>query len=144
MNKKYSIGDYVIVSKIMFRDIKGSKVIWRKLPLIGNILGQVVGLCTRYDGHVEGGNTYFYDYSTYFVQEKTHLFWLVRFGLMNKDVQVREEDMRMATTEEVEEIPTRYPKPSMSEQDKKYLREDSKIWPRDKKGRWIKCTPTHL
>jgi len=134
MNKKYTIGDYVIVSKIRVRDRQGNKVNWKILPLVENRLGQVVGLCTRYDGHI--GSVYFnYEDPPYFVPKKTHIFWLVRFGLMNKAVEVHEGDMKLAPLEEIKELPTRFPK--LTEKDKQYLSEDSKNWPRDKKGRWV-------
>ena len=144
MNRKYSIGDFVIVSKTMCREKIGSVVKWKSgFGFCKHRLGQVVGLCARYDGHVQGGNFYNYDDPPYFVPEKTHLFWLVKFGLMNKPVEVSEDNMRLASIDEVENLPTRYPKSTMSEKDKQFLSEDSKTWPRDKKGKWVSGPTIH-
>ena len=136
---KYSIGDYVIVLGKMNR--LGSKYIkWAPFKFAKPQLCQISGLATRYDGNVEGG--YYYDFEpdpNYFVPNKTHLFWQVKFGLLNKPIYVREEGMRLATIDEIEELPKLHiNQRPYSEKDRKFLAEDSKNWPRDSKGRWIK------
>lgn len=137
---KYSIGDYVIVFRKKFRDKKNLVVKWQTIfSFLAPRLGQVVGLCTRYDGKTIWP-TMSYDGDCdppYFQREKSHRFWLVRFGLMNKPVEIGEEDMRLAAINEVKELPTLYPKPVMLEREKQNLSEDSKHWPRDERGRWI-------
>uniref|UniRef100_A0A6M3J0M9 Uncharacterized protein n=1 Tax=viral metagenome TaxID=1070528 RepID=A0A6M3J0M9_9ZZZZ len=134
--RQYKIGDTVLVNRAMWRGIQGRSVKWMKgFPFPKLRLAQITGLCKRYDGHIKG------DYDdvcvTYFVPSKTHTFWLVRFGLMNKEVPVSEEDITPATVHTAENLPTIYPRPSMSERDKQLLREDSVNWPRDEKGRWV-------
>jgi hypothetical protein len=139
----YTIGDFVLVFKTMMRDKQESKVTWRKaLEYVSTKLrlGQVVGLTTKYDGVVE----YEPDLPChYFVPSKSHHLWLVRFGLTNKPVYVAEGDMRFAVGDEITELPYSYPSQEMSERDKQYLREDSKHWPRDAKGRWVKGPVVH-
>ena len=139
-NRRYSIGDYVIVSRKMRRYKLGVAVKWEPgFTYRSPQLGQVVGLCTRYDGKVMYSNVnngWEYD-PPYFAPEKAHQFWLVRFGLTNKPVCVRAEDMRLAAVDEIADLPYSYPPSSMSERDKENLRVDSRNWPRDEKGRWI-------
>lgn len=132
---KFDIGDWVIVKKTMFRDKQGDKVTWRtRLPFVSTKprVGRVVGLCTRYDGEISCEDWDF----RYFVQKKSHRFWLVKFGLMNKAVEVSEEDMRLAKVKEIEDFPTLSPPPTIPVEAREFLSEDSKHWPRDEKGRW--------
>ena len=143
---KYSIGDYVVVAAPMVRRQQGSIRLWcysfrYRTPRIG----QVVGLCTRYDGEIKGGgmNSFGGYDPPYFVPSKAHHFWLVRFGLTNKPIEVSEGDMRLAGVDEVIDLPYSYPPPSVSERDKKNLSVDSKNWPRDEKGRWIEGPVVH-
>jgi len=133
--RQYKIGDCVLVCNIMRRDEQGDTIKWRKnFPFTKSRLAQITGLCKRYDGRIEGH----YDdvCATYFVPSKTHTFWLVRFGLMNKEIPVSEEDIILAPANTAKDLPTIYPRPSMSERERQALREDSKHWPRDEKGRW--------
>lgn len=130
-NLKYQIGNFVVVSKIQMRDKQGSAVTWRKcLCYIATAsrLGQVVGLCIRFDGYMSRNDAFF-------IPTKSHQFWLVRFGLTNRAVEVAEEDMRLAVGDY--ELPYRWPVQKMSDRNKQYLREDSKNWPRDARGRWV-------
>lgn len=138
---KYKIGNFVIVSKIQIRARPGNRVVWQpSLPYVKTPtrLGQVVGICTRFDGFVN----YVSDWH-YFVPSKSHRFWLVRFGLINKAVEVAEENMRLAPAEETHELPYRWPVQKMSECDKQNLRDDSKSWPRDGRGRWVAGSAVH-
>lgn len=135
---KCSIGDYVIVSSKMFRT-GSTHICWVSLTLGKSQLGQIVGLVTRYDGDIKSGYSCDFEFDpSYFVPTKTHVFWEVKFGFLNKPIYVRDEDIQFASIDEVEELPKLYTRQcSYSEKDKKLLSEDSKDWPRDSKGRWI-------
>jgi len=136
---KYSIGDYVIVSSKMNR-VGLTHIKWVCFKLTKPQFGQVIGLATRYDGNIKGGYSYGFEFDpNYFIPTQTHLFWQVKFGLLNKPIYVREEDIRLATIDEVEELPKLYmSRCPYSDKDRKYLSEDSKNWPRDSKGKWTK------
>ena len=133
---KHTIGDYVVVFGAMFR--KGSTcVTWIPLSYNKSRLGQVVGLATKYDGDIE--HDFGWVDPNYFVPRKTHRFWQVKFGLMNKPVFVREEDVRLATIDEVEELPKLYQnRAPWNKQAKQDMREEVQNFPRDKNGRWVK------
>lgn len=134
----YGIGTYVMVHRRFGRTKLGSGIVkWASIVLAKSRLGQVVGLCTRYDGKVHS-EVHYEGCANYFVPTKSHRFWLVRFGLMNKPVCVADDGMRLATIDEVEKLPLQSPRQTWSEQDKQEASEESKTWPRDKKGRWIK------
>ena len=133
---RYSIGDFVKVQWEMSRE--GFRhIIWIARTFgIKPRLGQIVGLATRYSGDrtisLNMGDP------SYFTPSESHTFWLVRFGLLNKPVCVREEDMRLARVDEVKELPRLYMRRCrMGSREKKLLSEDSKSWPRDSRGRWI-------
>ena len=136
---KYSIGDYVIVLHVMQRhDSHGIKWVPRKLGQ--SQLGQITGLARRHDGDVKGGGycTYPEDYEPrYFVSTGNHLFWQVKFGLLNQSVLVHDEDMRLANINEVEDLPKLYTRSYWDDKSRKALSDDSKHWDRDAKGRWI-------
>lgn len=131
---KYSIGDYVVVYFCMMRVERDCKIEWEKLfPYRDPRIGQIVGLCTRYDGEIKSDK-----WCNWLAVSKSHRFWLVKFGLSNKPVCVSEGGMELAKINEVIDLPYSYPPSSMTNRDKKNLSEDSKNWPRDEKGRWTK------
>ena len=134
----YSIGDYVIVTHKMCR-INREHINWVPLKLDTPQQGQVVGLATRYDGKIISPVThgYYDDYeSNYFVPTKTHVFWHVKFGLLNKPVLVQAEDMRFATVGEVEDLPKLCVRGYWNDKMRQAISKDSKNWARDSKGRW--------
>jgi hypothetical protein len=146
ITKRFQIGDYVVVKKVMMREKVGNQVKWRQaLPFIltPRRIGQIVGITTRYDGFVEyeglGEDGGFY----YFSPTKAHCFWLVRFGLSNKEVCVADEDLYYAGDNARHPLPYSYPLRKMDSLTKQVLREDSKRWPRDTKGRWTKGPCIH-
>jgi hypothetical protein len=117
-----------------------TSISWRSLKLKKFQLGQVVGLVTRYNGRIEYPTNYWDESGAYFVPTDTHVFWQVKFGLMNKPVFVRTNDMRLATIDEVEELPKLYMRQyQWDDRTRKAISEDSKHWPRDTKGRWVKA-----
>ena len=131
---KYSIGDYVVVSDVMFR--KGTnQVQWVPLNYSKPKLGQIVGLAVKQDGRIEGGLGW--EDPPYFVPEKAHNFWQVKFGYLNKPVLVQEESIRLAAIDEIEELPKLFQRRiPWSTQSRKDLSLDSTEWPRDSRGRW--------
>jgi len=132
---KHSIGDYVVVSDVMNRRGR-THVTWVSCHCVKPRLGQIVGLAVRYNGRIE--HECEWEDPSYFVPEQTLTFWQVKFGLINKPVLVREDGLRLANLEEIEELPKLYQqRVSWNEQSKNDLSKDSQEWPRDKKGRWL-------
>lgn len=130
---KYSIGDYVMVSREMVRrDSHGIK--WVPQKLNPPRLGQVAGLAVRHDGKMEYSLNY--EEGAYFVSEGTHTFWQVKFGLMNKPICVQNDDIRLATVDEVEDLPKLCVRNCWTDSMKQSMSKDSKNWGRDSKGRW--------
>jgi hypothetical protein len=130
---KYSIGDYVVVLyKMQRRSSSGIK--WVPQKLNSPRLGQVVGLAVRHDGKMECPLNY--EEGAYFISENTHVFWQVKFGLMNKPIYVRTCDMRLATIDEVEDLPKMCVHNYWTDAMRRAMSEDSKNWGRDSKGRW--------
>ena len=131
--RAFEIGDCILVYNTMQRSKQGDVIEWKKGAIFTKPrLAQITGLCKRYDGNTE--DTYC---DTEFISTKTHTFWLVRFGLMNKEVPVCEENITPTPAHMAKDLPTLYPRPSMSERYKQALREDSVHWPRNSKGQWV-------
>ena len=132
----YDIGDYVIVNRRFGRTKpSGNIVIWASIVLTKPRLGQIAGMKRVYDGKVQ----YVHDIDPgYFVPSKTHTVYLVRFGMLNKAICVEEQGMRLAELEEINKLPKLFTQSSICpDLIRRALSEDSKLWPRDKKGRWI-------
>lgn len=98
------------------------------------VMGQVVGIATRYSGH--------FDYHEYdFAHKGTHRFWKVSQGLINKPVIVPDDRIVAAEGTGLLMLPFYHCPNSCSERDREALREEMKTWPRDDKGRWLPATP---
>lgn len=131
--KKYSIGDYVMVScKMVRQEQSGIEWVPRKLKSLQ--LGQIVGLVVRYDGKMKYPINY--EEGAYFVSSSTHIFWQVKFGLMNKPICVRADGIRLATIDEVKDLPKMHVRNYWTDKMRQSVSEDSKNWGRDSKGRW--------
>jgi len=125
----------------MFRRERGNRRDWTyNWPYKTPRVGQVVGLCVRYDGEIEWGSV---EDPSFFVPDKRHLFWLVRFGMVNKPVCVYGGDMRLAEIGEVADLPYVFPRRVVSEREKECLSADSACWPRDVMGRWTSGPVVH-
>lgn len=133
---RYEIGDYVVVSWKMCRT--GSlKVEWKSMQMAREKVGQVVGKKVCFDGTV--CHSPVYDEPSWFKPTKRYVFWLVRFGMLNKPIAVSTEGMRLARVDEIVNLPEMYSRrASWSVGDCKGLSEESESFPRDEKGRWAK------
>ena len=138
---KYDIGDYVIVNSKMLRKGRYTNTTreryWYLAQYSKPKLGRVVGLCRKFEGLIKYG--VYADEPAYLRVTGSKLFWLVRFGWLNKPVLCSDECLTLAKPNEIEDFPTIYQEQiKWSDEDKKYLSELSKNWPRDEKGRWTK------
>ncbi|MDY6957871.1 MAG: hypothetical protein SVK08_01805 [Halobacteriota archaeon] len=158
-NLKYKIGDYVTVdlrNEVLveytddLRKLVKSKNAYR--PSISDTKkeeirkGQITGIKTFYEGKIKYGViTYPDDYSPgYLKVSKTIYLWCVRFGYTNKEHYFFEEDIsrmlmpaRVVFTRNIfipfKDVGWNTPE---GEKAKEIMREESKNYPRDKKGRF--------
>jgi hypothetical protein len=145
--KAYRIGDTVKVTHELERRLSLSGMItWEpKIFRNSNAVGIIVGVCIKQDGKRQYSGSAMDDVfgsdECYFEASATHKFWLVRYGLMNKPIIVRECDITSCEPPQGFKFPLkaahRWP---MSEDQKEALSRESKTWPRDEKGRWS-CGP---
>ena len=109
--------------------------LYRKTPAIGRVVGIVrrcTGKCTHYS---EEGN--------FFKTEKSILVVQVRRSLTSKIEECLPEQLTKVYPEEGKEFPDRifeYRWP-VSDEDRKFLREEAAKMKRDSKGRFLKCIP---
>lgn len=137
----YDIGSFVVVNNVSCKRKQHNKVIWIDIPAFPGGLGQVVGKCRRFDGIIQGGRQVgFSEWEPdYLDVTKENIFYKIIFGWFNKPVLVHAENMRLATVEEVQDLPKLFTnqKP-WTDKDREILSDYSKEFPRDKKGRWCK------
>ena len=138
---KYDIGDYVIVNSKMIKTVGGFKRCYVPINFSRPKLGRVVGLCRRFEGDYKSSSQGYYgDWEApYLSITNSKLFWLVKFGWLNKPILCSDECLTLAKLCEIKDFPKLFVQQhNWAEEDRKYLSEDSKNWPRDKKGRWTK------
>jgi len=104
MKDKYQIGDWVVVSsevsKLYYDENKKRQAKIR--PIKYPYLAQIVGACKKMFGKYEEANmacSYGFDLDfgpdydpPYLRIESSQIFWLVRRGMVNKPIMVRDED----------------------------------------------------
>lgn len=142
----YRIGDFVKVAAVIIKRYDEKLVVhYVSKPLYKPIVGQITGLKTVYEGKVTAGyrsSGFDDDYSepAYFTPTKTLTFWLVRFGLKNKEHLVAEENLVLEEyVATYNELPNSFAvRQPWTEEAKAELRRFMKTEPRDKKGRWVK------
>jgi len=157
MKNRFEIGDWVIVTaKVsidyidydkdgnqlsnidLYTKIKNTRrVIISKE--INPIVGKVVGMAARMKGDYYSGNRQYsyngeYDYEPgYLSNTKVIYVWLVRTGMLNKQIEVLDSDISLHKGKK--DFPLKY-MPPWSDDLRKAVSIDSKDYPRDKKGRW--------
>lgn len=140
--EQFDIGDWVKVTKILY--IISSEHERKKIDIPGKIkprLGRITGVKYLREGKIELP----FDADAYFIHKNTIICWEIRTGLTNKPFYALPEDIELCALSDIENL--EFPilkgefdqwKGHQAEQLKRDLSEDSKLWPRDEKGRWIK------
>jgi len=113
--------------------------------------GDITGAGYRHLGVIHTGGSYYslegteYE-SGYLEIKKTVFVWKVRFGFLNKEVDVLEEDIIACSGDKIivnfkgaKKLPIKFAEqPGFTEEYRKILSEESKLYPRDSKGRFCK------
>ncbi len=145
MKKEYDIGDYVEIKAIAERSksyqTKESKFV--KQTFGTPKIGRIVGIAKRFEGKINigsyGGYDGYDDGGNYLMIERSLDFYKVRLGMMNSSLLVFPEDIQLIKPENINSFPLRFTNSlAWNSDDRERLSEDSKDWPRDKKGRWLK------
>lgn len=144
LSQEFDIGDWVVLYSHRRKvELSGGKVEWQDQPLRKPRVGRVVGVCIRYDGKVHRP-CYSYEpgsdgESGYLEVAKTHLFYEVRCGWLNRPTLVDVSGLKHYQPLPAERLPMLYKDPSEYSDDyRQYVRKEMKSWPRDDKGRWLK------
>ncbi len=149
MKGKYQIGDWVAVSTdipSLFYDDQEQRQM-KNVHHDPPYAAQIVGSCTRMLGkYVAGQNvaSYFneegldWDWDPAYMEvSQVITFWLVRRGMTNKPILVRDGDCEAAIGSN-EGVPWKWTNPyKWTDADRKQLSETIKNSPRDKKGKWV-------
>lgn len=149
--RRFKVGDVVCVQHIVepFYDPANRRRIMRQL-LEEPVFGRVVGLTRIQLGEYKEGGEYAPsivspepDYEPPYLDiKKQETVWLVRFGMLNRPVKVLDEDIQgpldpMQHRDFV--MPLMYQKRHNWPQEfRDDLSRQSKDWPRDERGRWVK------
>lgn len=141
MKPKFKIGDIVRVESVLTRSLTNSSVdrkadvTWERRA--GGFVAAITGKSVRLEGEINPG----FDYGdgeyepAYLSTKKVIQVWLVRRGMMNKEVPVLEEDLEAT----VGLVPTKHSNQMpVDEQYRKILREAVLDAPRDERGRWVR------
>lgn len=135
---KYKIGDWVevrnVVRFVYFEDKKRKMIRDSSDNDFKSFIGQIVGYKYCYTGNV----IFEEDGYKYFSQDKAIGVWLVRRGLINKSMFVRENDLSLCLSQDhvlpikfVTSIP-------WDDSAKEVMRQEALNMKRDKKGRFLK------
>lgn len=136
----FKIGDWVIVkagavSVLNYENENDRIISIRKVERVEYkkpLLGKITGATWKSEGEIKSG----YDYEpAYLIVDKKVFVWTYRIGLLNKERYALEKDIEL-----VEDHPEKLPRLycGYSDEYKKNLSKESKKWPRDEKGRFIK------
>ncbi len=129
---EYEVGDWVEVKGRRVEEYNGNQRGFRLQPDVQK--GQIVGATHRPAGTYKPWVFGDPEPACFVPSGPGFFFWLVRLSLLNKPIHVFAEDITRASRPEGG-LPVM--KSGMSAQCRKFLSEDSKQWPRDKKGRWV-------
>jgi len=150
MKRKYEIGDWVSVSadvSYLFYDEQKQ----RRLKIIQHnppYAAQIVGACRKMLGEYEEAGmarSYGFDLNfdpdyepPYLKIESSQVFWLVRRGMLNKPIMVRDEDCELAE-KPVKKLSWKWVNTTLwTQADKDEQRDIMSNACRDEKGRWMK------
>ena len=148
MKGKFKIGQWVAVNTdipCLFYDDQGQrqmKIVQHDPPYAA----QIVGACTRMLGkYIAGhestscfGSEIHHDWEQAYMEVSQVIeFWLVRRGMTNKPIMVRDGDCEAAWGSN-EGIPWKWTNPyKWTDKDRQLWSQAVKGSPRDKKGRWV-------
>ena len=139
--RRFQVGEWVAVRATTEVKVDGDSKRAMQTTSIPETRGRVVGVAVRFEGTLEHGG-YTPDEgpeSNYLSPTRRVELWEVRFGLTNRPVLVRDEDLDKALWSEECRLPVRFARqPEWTPKNRKWLSEESRSWPRDKRGRWKK------
>jgi len=140
---KFEIGQWVrakAVCAMVYTELKNRKsnrIVERTERIVE---GQIVGVVWRPKGQYEpgwgksGGLLGYEDYEPAYLKVKgTVKLWKIAVSMMNRPVEAMEQDIEPIDREGT--VPMRLPV-EFDEAHRRWLREESKTWPRDERGRW--------
>ena len=135
---EFTIGDYVQCTAkcelIWERGERGQKtrrVLHRTLCAFE---GWIAGATTRFEGRMSGS---YYDPEDppAFMPSNSHFLWKVTNSLMARPTEVLPGDLELCS-QEPKFTPMRKNVAVLNEKDREWLKNESKKWPRDERGRW--------
>jgi len=133
---KYTVGDWVEVRNVVdfvYISQKRKMVRASSEEDFESYIGQIVGYKYCYTGNTVNDDGY-----KYFCQDKTIGVWLVRRGLMNKAMYVRENDLSLCPSQN-HVLPKKFVSSTpWAESAKEVMRQEAKHMKRDKRGRFLK------
>lgn len=150
LRKDFPIGLHVLVKATVDagpsyeRVDHGSMRRIQRKPLDPPRIGCIVGVGRLCEGVRHAGCGYGEDAEPGYL-EVTHAedVWLVRFGMVNKPVKARQEDLEITTPGVTWKFPWRagtvsWPADAQSKEAAEAMRAEMRAWPRDAKGHWLK------
>lgn len=141
MKPKFKIGQKVLVNladKIVPKYVDNYREMVRENIHDREVLGRITGVKIFQEGEVVSGqvfNTYNYESydPPYLNVKETITTYAVRLGYKNKEIYFLPEDINLTETDK--DIPYLYS--GWTEEERKWMSDQSKDWPRDSKGRFI-------
>lgn len=139
---RFKIGEWVETNTIVTFGYKGDKRVPIKFKR--NVIGQIVGATYRHTGEYShgikhGGYMEGYDYEqASLVGGDRVLVWQIKIGYLNKPVEALGEDIFIAWHSREKGLPWLHTRNKWPQWAKDKLSGESKSWPRDEKGRWVK------
>ena len=136
--KRFTIGNQVRINADMILHEDGRIKRYTRSPFRESQIAWIVGAGSLYEGEV----IIDYDNGAYFKQSKSIPVWFVKYGLKNKQVAVLDTDVILDTKPYVHPPILKVNQCTWPESSRQFMRDESKNWPRDKKGHWIKMDKT--
>jgi len=135
MNNQYSIGTRVWVSATVYPVKSGNTRMLKRHEYKKPFQAVVTGMTYKLEGVVKGG--YYGDDPPWFQSHGGKKVYCVRRGMMNKEIHVFPEDLKLLLScDHGEKFPMKRTDVKWTDEDRKFLSEESKNWERDEKGRW--------
>lgn len=149
MEIKFEIGNWVKVTHIAKPEYNnnGQRFIKSISITSSPIIGQFVGARYKNTGEYIPGDYPHYktfdndDYDpALFICGKRVLVYLISIGLLNKPIEAFPKHVHKTLTGDKKLPNFKYFKHPWSKENKEFMRNEMKDWPRDFKGKWIKKT----
>ena len=135
---KYKIGDWVEVRNVVrfvYVDQRRKMIRESSDEDFQSFIGQIVGYKQCFTGRVYNDDGY-----KYFSQDKAIGVWLVRQGLINKSLYVRENNLSLCPSQD-HVLPKKFMLTTpWTDAAKEVMRQEAMHMKRDKKGRFLKTS----